>query len=558
MDTMRRRIGLMLTALLCLVCAAALGAGTVTLPAGLEEVEEEAFAGDTALTEVVVPEGVTSIGSRAFAETGLETITLPSTLVSVASDAFDDKELAVIAPSGSWAALYAQEQLRLKAVTYGPRSKAYTIGTDMPAGTYIITQTGTSKATVKLWDITGKLYVTDSSFAGNAILTVYEGEKLYLDACQAMADYVFAQHGELSPYATGAALRVGTDLPAGSYIIKSTSTTSGRAYIDSDTRYHNARTESGFDTVSVTVSEGQVLRLRNARIFKADGTTTYRAYLVANTYSSSSAKTLEGTPNDTKAMRGMLGTMDATPYSVTVDQDKGKSGILSGIASVFADADDDDVSLFFFSGHGSSGGKLLGNDGLSISPSELRSALDAVAGKKIVIVDACFSGAIIQKSAALMTAAATASDETGETEETEEETATQSEVSSFASSFVSGFRPRLLAKADGYLNEEPYLVLCACTGSQESWQAYFSGVAMGVLTRALTVGCGWNGVTNARLSTTKADSNGDSKITLAEAYSYSASKVQETLDEWSAYYGTTYVQTVTAYPSDSGEVLFGR
>ena len=271
------------------------------------------------------------------------------------------------------------------------------------------------------------------------------------------------------------------------------------------------------------MTEGQVLRLRNARVFKTDGTTTNRAYLVANTYSGQ--KILEGTPNDTKAMRGMLGMMDATPYSVTVDRDKGKSGILSGVASVFADADDDDVSLFFFSGHGSSGGRILGNDFLSISPSELRSALDAVSGKKIVIVDACYSGAIIQKSAALTAASLTSKDGEETEEENEEETVTQSEVSSFASSFVSGFRPKLLAKADGYLNEEPYLVLCACTGSQESWQAYFSGVAMGVLTRALTVGCGWNGVTDTRLSTMKADSNGDSKITLAEAYSYSASKV---------------------------------
>ena len=30
------------------------------------------------------------------------------------------------------------------------------------------------------------------------------------------------------------------------------------------------------------------------------------------------------------------------------------------------------------------------------------------------------------------------------------------------------------------------------------------------------------------------------------------------MEEWSAYYGTTYAQTVTCYPSGSGEVLFGR
>ena len=45
----------------------ALADGTLTLPTGLKVVEEEAFYGATALDKVVVPEGVATIGSKAFA-----------------------------------------------------------------------------------------------------------------------------------------------------------------------------------------------------------------------------------------------------------------------------------------------------------------------------------------------------------------------------------------------------------------------------------------------------------------------------------------------------------
>ena len=63
-------------------------ADTLTLPDGLREIEAEAFYGDTALDEVVIPYGVTSIGSRAFAYSSVRQIVIPATVTELAEDAF--------------------------------------------------------------------------------------------------------------------------------------------------------------------------------------------------------------------------------------------------------------------------------------------------------------------------------------------------------------------------------------------------------------------------------------------------------------------------------------
>ncbi|MBQ8072517.1 MAG: leucine-rich repeat protein [Clostridia bacterium] len=67
----------------------------LTLPAGLREIEEEAFAGTSAYA-VIIPDGVTTIGSRAFAGSGIQLLVIPDSVVSIASDAFADTPLWVV------------------------------------------------------------------------------------------------------------------------------------------------------------------------------------------------------------------------------------------------------------------------------------------------------------------------------------------------------------------------------------------------------------------------------------------------------------------------------
>lgn len=107
---MRKSMRWMVLSLILLLClfvspVLAKGASSITLPEGLMTIEAEAFMGAASLENVYVPEGTTSIGARAFANSSLQYIELPASMESIADDAFEGcDELEVVAPEGSYAA----------------------------------------------------------------------------------------------------------------------------------------------------------------------------------------------------------------------------------------------------------------------------------------------------------------------------------------------------------------------------------------------------------------------------------------------------------------------
>ena len=73
-------LALALTLLIaCGACGAAAASKTLTLPAALGSIEAESFRGDSSLSNVVVPDGIVSIGANAFTDCGALTITLSPT-----------------------------------------------------------------------------------------------------------------------------------------------------------------------------------------------------------------------------------------------------------------------------------------------------------------------------------------------------------------------------------------------------------------------------------------------------------------------------------------------
>lgn len=75
---------------LCVLCCAHAAVSQVLeLPESTKVIEAEAFYGDTSIREVVLPEGVETIGAKAFAGSGVTKVNLPETLTYIAPDAFD-------------------------------------------------------------------------------------------------------------------------------------------------------------------------------------------------------------------------------------------------------------------------------------------------------------------------------------------------------------------------------------------------------------------------------------------------------------------------------------
>ncbi len=104
--SMKKVIPVILAAILLTVSSAAL-ASTLALPASTRVIEAEAFYGiDLSDTEVILPDGIENIGSKAFAGTGLKRIHLPDRLTDIAEDAFDSTVVMEVnpgTPAHDWA-----------------------------------------------------------------------------------------------------------------------------------------------------------------------------------------------------------------------------------------------------------------------------------------------------------------------------------------------------------------------------------------------------------------------------------------------------------------------
>ena len=250
-----------------------------------------------------------------------------------------------------------------------------------------------------------------------------------------------------------------------------------------------------------------------------------RALVIGQSYAGTDHQ-LNGPVNDARAMAFCLRRMETRSYAVTQRTNLTAEGILEAIADVFADSGQDDLSLLFYAGHGAEDGSLYGSDLKLLSPSRLRSALDAVPGRKVVIVDACYSGALLEDSADALLAASSRDRDSG--------------PERFAQAFTAAFGPR---KRSAFGGADRYYVLTSAHAGETSEEAPIqsggNSRVMGYFTYALCRGCGWDGVAFSQTDMA-ADVNADDAVTLREAFRYA--------DALARQYNEG--QSAMAYPED--------
>ena len=190
----------------------------------------------------------------------------------------------------------------------------------------------------------------------------------------------------------------------------------------------------------------------------------------------------------------VLNSMSSTPYRISSAQNLTAVGIQAAIATTFAGAQPCDVSLLYFSGHGESNGALVGTNNTFLSVYALRTALQRIPGTKIVILDCCYSGNVINRS--------------GEEE---------ANPSDFNRSIINAFSA--ISRSAENLEDTGYVVITACSKEQQSNTmvdkanaAYF-----GVFTYGLCYGSGYDEWNRVALGKLPADGDNNGAITLTEA-----------------------------------------
>lgn len=299
---------------------------------------------------------------------------------------------------------------------------------------------------------------------------------------------------------------------------------------------------------------------------------TYRALLIGNTYTGESNE-LPGCDNDVDGMRTMLGRMTATPYSVTVKKNIRAEEILSSISSTFGNASYNDVSLFYYSGHGANSlgadgnptsyhAALVGTFQTYVSIARLKTELDKIPGKKVIIIDACHSGQFIARDGAMTQVSSSAFNSqvvnlfANDEQLSGDVSRTAVVLAADGSELLSEEAPAFIDRAgDTNFAKSGYYVITACRSEEKSVSTGYDSNGdgkidryFGLFTYGLCYGNGWNLARNSAISSLNADLNKDSKVTLYEAYVYAKVMAQSHNPN----------QTAQIWPENSAFVLWGK
>ncbi len=559
--------------LVFLLTSAFCASAEVSLPGGLTAIDASAFEGDTALKgRVTLPSGVKTVGSRAFAGTGLHALVLPAGATSVEGSVLADTRAAYLYLNGADTVIngglsgvryvfgpafgnasnltnfFATETLSVNDGFY----YSVTEGTAVPLCAVDGTSVGTEITIPKLVNGQPVRSLDTLTVNGCASLSLIR-IPAYLTPPSNLDAQTYNTMSTTIPAGSAPSASMGetltwTTVTQGAYGETTyvwTFNTDGieKTVVTAEPEVSYTLGTAGSCVVSVTATDslGDSITATAEPIPVAGVDPVYRALLIGNTYPGT-AQALPGCDTDVAGMRAMLGRMTATPYRITTRSNLSATEMESAILSAFSGATVNDVSLFYFSGHGADAtgtsyhGSLVGTGTTYLSVARLRTVLDQIPGKKIVIIDSCHSGQMIGKSKGEVAAVS------------------KSTLNSFNSLVVSAFAVSSQAKGENDLASSGYYVITAAHSTEDSISMGYDSDGNGALdkyfglfTYAMCQGSGWNMATNA-VRSMSADSDSNGEITLYEAYSYARYIAQQSHPN----------QTAQCYPSNSSMVVWAK
>lgn len=532
---MMKRSFFLLCALLLLLplCAFAV----TSVPAGVTEVEAEAFM-NTGIDALIIPASVQNVGADVLKGTGASYMLLNGASTRLESGA-ENGVAWVFAPASSPASqlpnfcpsatlvsdsglYYCAEQTARPLCAQNPSALTGVITIPKLLG-------GVPVATVE------GLYLTNTGVTGLRIPN-YLGQASGIPTENYPTMFLAAPAADRETSPAGHYVNWTTNIEGayGDVLYTWTFTVEGESVTATSTEpaIKFAPMMEGECTVTVQAVDavGDTASATGGNITLTEKKVVRRALLVGNTYPGAANK-LDGPDTDVFAMLTILNSMSATPYKVSTAKNITASGIQAAMATTFAGAQPSDVSLFYFSGHGTEKGELVGTNNTLLSVYGLRSALQKIPGTKIVLLDACYSGMVINRSAG--------------------ETASTPAPSAFNRAIIGALSSA--AKSSVNLEDEGYIVLTSCRKDQTSASlSGGDGPWWGVFTYGLCYGSGYDEWHQTSLGTLPADTNGDQAITLGEAYNRVQERVNYIIN---GYYQLTQS---TQYYGDKNYVLWAQ
>ncbi|MBQ3156069.1 MAG: caspase family protein [Clostridia bacterium] len=520
-----KRFLTLLCVLLLPLCAFAVS----DVPESVTEIGSEAFAG-TAIDALLLPASVAEVGGDILSGTGAAYLYLNNAETVLSAGAADDAAF-VFAPADSPAAslpnFYPIEGLVEEGgLYYFAQDTALPLCAVDPAGlSGSVTIPKLLQGTIPVVSL-DKLYLAGAHVAELRVpeyLTLPEG----LDAVRyqtmtvqpPVPDVTESPAGQFVTWTTGATGACG-DV---SYIWAFDTGDSQDSLITAEPTVQYAPLTEGVCTVTVTAEDalGDSAAASGGAVTVTSPQPTYRALLIGNTYTGSTNQ-LDGPDNDIASMALMLDTMTGTPFQITRKTNRSATDMQLDIASAFAGAQASDVSLFYYSGHGSSAGALVGTGNTFLTIYSLRSTLQKIPGTKIILLDCCYSGSVIGKSLS---------------------SASVSDPALFNQAVISAFSA--VSRSSENLADTGFIVLTACSKDQESFSLSSDGANhWGAFTYGVCYGSGYDIWNRAFLNRLPADSSGDGAITLGEAYAGAKERIDylntiKYFDQSVQFYGDT-------------------